>query len=69
MSSRVPANKSKSAKSRMAALGAEQEKSDNPSVSGGDVETGASFSCVAIFPELLIGAAIARARLSSEGGV
>jgi hypothetical protein len=69
VSRRVLANKSKSAKSRMAALGAESKKSDRPGASGGDVETGASFSCVAILPGLLVGAAIARATLSSVGGV
>ena len=60
VSSRVPANRSKSAKSRMIALGAEQEKSDNSGASGGDVETGASFSCVAIFSWLLNGAGTGR---------
>jgi len=69
VSSRVPANKSKSSKSRMTALGAEQEDSDNPGASGGDVERGASFSCVAGLFELAVGAAIGRATLPSAGGV
>jgi hypothetical protein len=69
VASRVPANRSKSAKSLMAALGPESENADSPSGSGGDVETGASFSCVAILPGLLIDAAIAGAKSSSAGGV
>lgn len=61
VSSLVPANKSKSPKSLMAALGAEQENSANPGVSGGDVETGASFSCVAFWSRVFVDAAMLRA--------
>lgn len=69
VSSRVPANKSKSSKSRMAALGAEQEKSTVSRSSGGEVETGASFSCVAGFPGAFAGIATGRDSSSSAGGV
>jgi hypothetical protein len=53
VSRRVPANKSKSSKSRMTALGAY-----DPDASGGDVERGASISCVAGLLVVLIGAAM-----------
>jgi len=69
VSSRVPANKSKSSKSRMTALGAEPENADKPSASGGDVERGASSSCVAGLLVALFGAAMERVTLLSAGGV
>lgn len=58
VSSRVPANKSKSSKSRMTALGGEQENVEDPGASGGDVERGASCNCVAGLFEVLVGAAM-----------
>lgn len=69
VSSRVPANKSKSSKSRMTALGAEPENADNPSASGGDVERGASSSCVAGLLVAPFGAAMEWIVLFSAGGV
>jgi len=69
VSRRVPANKSKSSKSRMTALGAEQVNADGPGASGGDVDSGASFSCVAVLLTSRIGTAMDRAMLFSVGRV
>jgi hypothetical protein len=66
VSSRVPANKSKSSKSRITALGAEP---DDSGASGGDVERGASCSSVAGLLAVLVGAAMGRVTLFSAGGV
>jgi hypothetical protein len=66
VSRRVPANKSKSSKSRMTALGAEQEGSG---ASGGDVERGVSCSKVAGLLVVLVGAAMPQVTLVSAGGV
>jgi hypothetical protein len=54
----VPANKSKSSKSRMTALGAEHVNVDGSGASGGDVDSGASFSFVDILLASLVGTAM-----------
>lgn len=69
VSSRVPANKSKSSKSRITALGVEEGSAEDPGTSGGDVERGASWSDVAGWLVVLVGAAIRRVTLFSAGGV
>jgi hypothetical protein len=66
VSSLVPANKSKSSKSRITALGAEPNDSG---ASGGDVERGASCSSVAGLLVVLVDAAMGRVTLFSAGAV
>ena len=69
VSRRVPANKSKSSKSRMTALGVAEESAEVPGASGGDVERGASFNSVTGLLVVLAGAGMQRVTLFSAGGV